>query len=73
MNQKKKHLIKMLFFGLILYYFSTTLLFVGCNGLVLAGSITVPFILSATVGVSALEVTVIVFRIGLTLLVSYFT
>ena len=36
-------------------------------------SITVPLIFKATVGLSALEVTVIVFRIGFTLLVSYLT
>ena len=36
-------------------------------------SITVPLIFKATVGVSALEVTVIVFRIGFTILVSYLT
>jgi len=36
-------------------------------------SITVPLIFKATVWVSAFEVTVIVFRIGLTRFVSYFT
>ena len=36
-------------------------------------SMTVPLIFNATVGLFAFEVTVIVFRIGLTLFVSYFT
>ena len=37
------------------------------------GFLTVPFILRTFVGVSALEVTVMAFLIGPTLLVSYFT
>ena len=37
------------------------------------GATTKPLILRATVGVSALDITVIVFLIGFTLLVSYFT
>ena len=41
--------------------------------LTLLGSITKPLIFKAIVGVSALESTVIVFLIGFTLFVSYFT
>merc|ERR1712129_71607 len=50
-----------------------TLFVVLSNTFILLGSTTKPFIFKATVGVSALDVTVIVFLIGFTLFVSYFT
>src|SRR5690606_35218562 len=54
-------------------YCCITLSFFFSRTLVLLGSITSPLIFKATVGVSALEITVIVFLIGFTLFVSYLT
>ena len=54
-------------------YCSITLLSFLSKTLSLLESTTKPLIFKATVGVSALDVTVIVFLIGFTLLVSYFT
>src|SRR5690606_20583470 len=63
------------FFGLyeINIYCCTTLLLFLSRTLLSLVSTTSPFIFKATVGVSALEITVMVFLIGLTLLVSYLT
>src|SRR5690606_26460359 len=54
-------------------YCSTTLLFFFSRRLLSLLSTTSPLIFKATVGVSALEITVIVFLMGITRLVSYLT